>query len=402
MLLAEDVTNSLLAPLKYGQAKLTKIVQFFLITGMFTMFLLMTIITMTPLLERFNMKVMSHTGGLYNILRYKIKFQNGGDVYRTVDDSGGNDAKYVRNILIQSNMNYRGEDGMQVNEWLTMVNRRYVRQLDPVLTIDTRPEPIWKIAVQQPPTQDDRVHEAPAVGHGGVPAVRGGGVHDDQEDAWQGGHVAGNVRGDVPTAGEDTQDQEKQDEGAGVDDANVQAKEADDNDDHDDTNDTVVVGPGVPIQEEGGEADDTIVHAKKANAAHDDTNDTVVVGPEVSRDEGGEDDPVQGMIETGGRKSMMTKQEMFDPIRPELTGKNSPNRPPVQGDHVDKVPDVRVEEVQDNQEVPHQENQAVAVHDDVTTGGGDDQDQGRLVEDVTKDAEPNGGSARHRRSPKYR
>ena len=167
------------------------------------------------------------------------------------------------------------------------------------------------------------------------------------------------------------------------------------------------MGPGVPIQEEGGEADDTIVHAKKANAAHDDTNDTVVVGPEVSRDEGGEDDPVQGMIETGVRKSMMTKQEMFDPIRPELTGKNSPNRPPVQGDHVDKVPDVRVEEVQDNQEVPHQvdawqENQAVAVHDDVTTGGGDDQDQGRLVEDVTKDAEPNGGSARHRRSPKYR
>jgi hypothetical protein len=89
---------------------------------------------------------------------------------------------------------------MQVNEWLTMVNRRYVRQLDPVLTIDTRPEPIRKIAVQHPPTQDDRVHEAPAVGHGKVPAVRGGGVHDDQEDAWQGGHVAGNVRGDVPTA----------------------------------------------------------------------------------------------------------------------------------------------------------------------------------------------------------
>ena len=268
--------------------------------------------------------------------------------------------------------------------------------MDPVLTIDTRPEPVRRIAVQHFPTQDDQVHKAPAVGHGGVPAVRAEGVHDDQEDAWQGGHVACSVRDDVPTAGEDTQDQGRREaEGEGVDDANVQAKEADDNDDHDDTNDTVVVGPGVPIQEEGGEADDTIVHAKKANAAHDDTNDTVVVGPEVSRDEGGEDDPVQGMIETGGRKSMMTKQEMFDLIQPELAGQNLPSRPPVRGDHVDKalavvrggVHDVRVEEVQDNQEVPHQvdawqENQAVAVHDDVTTGGGDDQDQGRLVEVV--------------------
>ena len=187
--------------MKPGHAKLTQIVQLFLFTGMLTMLLLTTPNTKTLLMkEEFNKKVLSLTGGLYNILRYKIKFQNGGDVYRTVHDSGGNDAKYVRNILIQSNMNYRGKDGMQVNGWLTMVNRRYVRQLDPVLTIDTRPEPIRKIAVQHPPTQDDCVHEAPAVGHGKVPAVRGGGVHDDQEDAWQGGHVAGNVRGDVPTA----------------------------------------------------------------------------------------------------------------------------------------------------------------------------------------------------------
>ena len=86
MLLAEDVTNSLLAPLKYGQAKLTKIVQFFLITGMFTMFLLMTLIMMTPLLEKFNVKVISHTGGLDNILRYEINFLNGGDVYRPIGD----------------------------------------------------------------------------------------------------------------------------------------------------------------------------------------------------------------------------------------------------------------------------------------------------------------------------
>ena len=110
---------------------------------------------------------------------------------------------------------------------------------------------------------------------------------------------------------------------------------------------------------------------------------------------------------------MMTKQEMFDLIQPELAGQNLPSRPPVRGDHVDKalavvrggVHDVRVEEVQDNQEIHHQvdawqEDQAVAVHDDVPTGGGDDQDQGRLVEDVTKDAEPNGGSARPKRSPK--
>jgi hypothetical protein len=122
--------------------------------------------------------------------------------------------------------------------------------------------------------------------------------------------------------------------------------------------------------------------AVKAEGVHDDTNDPV--------------------------------QEMFDPIRPELAGKNLPSQPPVRGDHVDKapvvrggVPDVQVEEVQDNQEVHHQvdawqADQAVAVHDDVPTGGGgdDDQDRWRLVENVTKDAEPNGGSARSKRSPK--
>ena len=91
--------------LKSGQAKLTQIDQFFLIPGMFTMFLLMTLIMMTPLLEKFNMKVMSHTGGLHNILRYEIYFRDGGDTYRPmgdedyiwvpVDDSGGNDAKYT-------------------------------------------------------------------------------------------------------------------------------------------------------------------------------------------------------------------------------------------------------------------------------------------------------------------
>ena len=38
------------------------------------------------------------------------------------------------------------------------------------------------------------------------------------------------------------------------------------------------------------------------------------MGPEVPRDgEGGEDDPVQRIIETGGRKSKMTKQELFEP-----------------------------------------------------------------------------------------
>jgi hypothetical protein len=69
-------------------------------------------------------------------------------------------------------------------------------------------------------------------------------------------------------------------------------------------------------------------------------------------------------------------------------------------------PVVRAEGVHDNQEVHHQEDAwqedqlAADVHDDVPTGGGDAQDQGRQDEDVTKDAEPNGGSARPRRSPK--
>jgi hypothetical protein len=74
--------------------------------------------------------------------------------------------------------------------------------------------------------------------------------------------------------------------------------------------------------------------------------------------------------------------------RPELAGKNLPSRPPVRGDQVDEapavvrggVPDVRVEEVQDNQEVHHpvdawQEDQAVAIHDDVPPAQEDNVDE---------------------------
>ena len=69
---------------------------------------------------------------------------------------------------------------MQANEWLTMGNGRYVRQLDLMLTLDNRPEPVR--AVRQPHLQDDPVHKVPAVRHGGVPAVRAVGVPDNQED----------------------------------------------------------------------------------------------------------------------------------------------------------------------------------------------------------------------------
>jgi hypothetical protein len=82
---------------------------------------------------------------------------------------------------------------------------------------------------------------------------------------------------------------------------------------------------------------------------------------------------------------------------------------PGQEDNVDEapaavhggVPDVRFEEVHDTEDVHHQvdawqDDQAVDIRDDATTGGRDDQDQGRLVED----GEPNGGSARPKRSPK--
>jgi hypothetical protein len=42
------------------------------------------------------------------------------------------------------------------------------------------------------------------VGHGGVPAIRAGGVQGDLEDAGQEGNVADNVRDNVQTAGGDT------------------------------------------------------------------------------------------------------------------------------------------------------------------------------------------------------
>ena len=57
--------------MKSGQEKLTQTGQLFLLTGMLTMLLLMTTNTMTPLMEESNMKVLSHTGGLHNILRYE-------------------------------------------------------------------------------------------------------------------------------------------------------------------------------------------------------------------------------------------------------------------------------------------------------------------------------------------
>ena len=85
----------------------------------------------------------------------------------------------------------------------------------------------------------------------------------------------------------------------------------------------------------------------------------------------------------------------------------------IQDVHADKapavvhggVPDVRFEEVQDTEDVHHQvdiwqDGQAVDGRDDVPTGGRDDQDQGRLFEDVTEVVEPNEGSTRPKRSPK--
>jgi hypothetical protein len=154
----------------------------------------------------------------------------------------------------------------------------------------------------KPPIQDDPAHEAPTVGHGGVPAFSAEGVHGNLEDAGQEGHDAGDVRDDAQTAGGDNPDQ------ARVDEAIVNAKAAD----KDDTNDNIVMGSEVPNQEGGGEADETLSEAKKTNAAHDDNDKKVVVGPEVQRDEkGGEDDPVLWIIETGGRKSKMTNPRLL-------------------------------------------------------------------------------------------
>ena len=140
--------------------------------------------------------------------------------------------KFQKFLLKKSKKNYRGEARKQVNEWLTMRIRGFVRQLDLVLRNGTRPEPARRMAVRQPPVQDDPVHETPAVVHGWEPDVRAEGVHDDRDDAWQGGQVVADVRVDVHTAGDDAQDQGRQDEGAGLDDNVVQAKEA--NTAHDD------------------------------------------------------------------------------------------------------------------------------------------------------------------------
>jgi hypothetical protein len=244
------------------------------------------------------MKVLSHTGGLHNILRYETTNRSpDGEITSKIQKGGAINKKLIKREYDKPPDN----DNAPVNK-------------DEEEDV---PKPGLDVDLHLPSKQfiqQDHPVEAHAAVRDGVPDVHVDEAQDAKEfyhtvDDWPDGQ-AGDVRDDVQTAGGDTPDQGWQHEGVRIDDAIIQAKEAaDDDDDYDDTNAKIVVGHKVPNL---GEADDTSIEAKKANVAHEDIYETVVVGPKVPRDEeGGEDDPIQRIVEQGGRKSKMTQLGLF-------------------------------------------------------------------------------------------
>ena len=236
--------------------ELRKTLKLFLFTGMITMLLLMTTNTMTPLMDEFNMKVMSHTGGLHSILRYdtKAKMNHGDTPDHPVNRKTNKRNNEGEDVLTEETTN-RSPDEKITSKIPKdgVINKKMVKwEYDKPPNDDNasenkdEEEDVHKpnldvgkheqihdrddLHHQQPrnqrsiqhPIRDDPVVEAPAAVHGGVPDVQ---------------------------AGEDTPDKGRQNEGAGEDDATVQAGETDD--DHDNTNDKVVVGPEVPREMKG-------------------------------------------------------------------------------------------------------------------------------------------------------
>jgi hypothetical protein len=179
---------------------------------MITMLLLMTTYTMTPMLGEYNMKVMSLTGGLHNILRYEtINRPFGGEITFKIQNDGVINKK--------------------------MVNREYVKPPDdnnapvdkdekedvpkPSLDVDKIEQIHNKVNLHLPSKQlvkQDHPVEAHAEVRDGVHDAHVDGAQDAKEfydtvDDWP-DDQAGEVRDDVHTAGGD-----------------IQAKEADDDED---------------------------------------------------------------------------------------------------------------------------------------------------------------------------
>jgi hypothetical protein len=224
--------------------------------------------------------------------------------------------------------NHKGDNRMQVNEWpnhtteLSTKNfeKRQIIPEDPVATA--------------PPVRQDGGPVAQAEGEqGGGEASDHQDVHY-QDDPGQGDHKAEAAHDDGQAVSGG--DQVYIDIGA---DDRAQAMV----DKGGDAHDMFDVGPEEPDDEAGGE-DDAIAQvpvaagagdraqakadegesAKEGQAVDDDPKPTageegdahgmVGVGPEEPYDEeGGEVDPIQALLYTVGLRSMMTKQELFDP-----------------------------------------------------------------------------------------
>jgi hypothetical protein len=115
------------------------------------------------------------------------------------NQTGNNPTKWDKTGIVlenKPNSNIRVDGSRHV----TMRNRMFVRQLEPMLRNDTRPEPVRRRAVQQPPVRPELaeknlpsqppVQEDHAAVRGGVPDVRFEEVQDTEDvhhqvDAWQ-------------------------------------------------------------------------------------------------------------------------------------------------------------------------------------------------------------------------
>jgi hypothetical protein len=188
----------------------------FLLMGMITMFLLMTTDTMAPLKE-FNMTMLRHAGGndnKYIPVHIIVTSSDTAHIHEApaavrdgepnADIAAVHDAKEVDHPVdarqhgqaVQVHDDVPTEGYEELDQW------RLVEEMTKDME-DKSETGSWRSI--KPPIQDDTVHEAQTMGHGGVPAFSAEGVHGHLDEAGQEGHDTGDVRDDALTAGGENQ-----------------------------------------------------------------------------------------------------------------------------------------------------------------------------------------------------
>jgi hypothetical protein len=96
----------------------------------------------------------------------------GGTAVAIQNQTGNNPTKWDKTgIVLENKTNSKVMIRVDGSRRVAMRNIRFVRQFDPVLRNDTRPEPGRRMAVRQSLAPEDPVHEAPAEIQGGEPDV---------------------------------------------------------------------------------------------------------------------------------------------------------------------------------------------------------------------------------------